>query len=272
VGVGCTPEGRCHACPAGLRRVDPQKSSNNRGALRPQLLACFRRRRGSVTGDELGHAREDPTLQRKLYRKAKAEPAFSLLPAYDKICRDDILEHAYVLARTSGCARGWMGRASRQWRRPGRGVARRHQQGPDCEDVSAGLAVARRMMIPKTGRGEQPLGIRRFGTEWCKLPPSCCWSRSSRRISTCIYGYRPRRAGPTRSRRACPAVSRLNRCRGRRSVEVASGCDRAQADRLACFVHLICASKMSQNATLLISTPMLLPSPVGPDIIRVTTE
>ena len=60
---------------------------------------------GHLITSAYGRAKRS-TLQRKLYRKGKAEPAFHFYVLYDKICREDILRHAYGLARANAGAPG----------------------------------------------------------------------------------------------------------------------------------------------------------------------
>ena len=98
------------------------------------------------------------SLQRKLYRKAKAEPAFRFYVLYDKICREDILRHAYGLARDNAGAPGV----------DGVNFAQIEEQGLEAwlaslrEDLVAKTYrpdPVRRVMIPKPDGGERPLGI-----------------------------------------------------------------------------------------------------------------
>ena len=98
------------------------------------------------------------SLQRKLYCKAKAEPAFRFYVLYDKICREDILLHAYKLARSNAGAPGVDGVSFEQIEEGG---LEAWLAGLREELVSKTYRPdpVQRVMIPKKGGGERALGI-----------------------------------------------------------------------------------------------------------------
>ena len=134
-------------------------------------------------------------LQRKLYLKAKAEPSFRFYLLYDKISREDILRHAYDLARANRGAPGVDG------------VTFAEIEAAGLEEWLGGLrkdVVAktyrpepvRRVMIPKPGGGERPLGIPtirdRVVQSAAKLVLEPIFEAA---LDPAAYGYRPRRSG-----------------------------------------------------------------------------
>ena len=149
------------------------------------------------------------SLQRKLYSKAKAEPAFRFYLLYDKICREDILSHAYARARENAGAPGVDGVTFEQIETAG------------VEAWLAGLREdlvsktyrsdpVRRVMIPKPGGGERPLGIPtirdRVAQTAAKIVLEPIFEAD---FEDSAYGYRPRRS-------AVDAVKETHRlvCRG----------------------------------------------------------
>ncbi len=97
-------------------------------------------------------------LQIKLYRKAKKEPGYRFYMLYDKICREDILAHAYARARANQGAPGVDGQNFEQIEAAGRekwlaGVRQ------ELRNKTYRPQPVRRVMIPKPGGGERPLGI-----------------------------------------------------------------------------------------------------------------
>src|SRR5476649_1781691 len=98
------------------------------------------------------------TLQRKLYRKAKAEPDFRFYLLYDKIYRVDILRHAYALARANAGAPGTDGMTFAAVEASGleRWLAALREE---LVSKTYRPDPVRRVSIPKPGGGERPLGI-----------------------------------------------------------------------------------------------------------------
>jgi RNA-directed DNA polymerase len=134
------------------------------------------------------------TLQRKLYLKAKAEPAYRFYLLYDKIYREDILAHAYQLVKANQGAPGVDGQTF--WGIETQGLekwlagikdelrAKTYQPQP-----------VRRVMIPKPGGGERPLGIPtirdRVVQTAAKLVLEPIFEAD---LDPNAYGYRPKRS------------------------------------------------------------------------------
>ena len=133
-------------------------------------------------------------LQIQLYRKAKNEPGYRFYMLYDKIYREDILAHAYELARANKGAPGVDGqsfediesRGLEEWLKGIREELRNKTYRPQ---------PVRRVMIPKPGGGERPLGIPtirdRVVQTAAKLVIEPIFEAE---LEPSAYGYRPKRS------------------------------------------------------------------------------
>src|SRR3954451_10125447 len=133
-------------------------------------------------------------LQRKLYQKAKEEPNYRFYLLYDKMYREDLLAHAYALAKSNQGAPGVDGQSFRgietagleEWLSGIRNDLRAKTYQPQA---------VRRVMIPKPGGGQRPLGIPtirdRVVQTVAKLLLEPIFEAD---LDPNAYGYRPKRS------------------------------------------------------------------------------
>src|SRR5437773_10731582 len=132
-------------------------------------------------------------LQIKLYREAKNGPGCRFYQLYDRVCREDILRHAYELARANHGAPGVDGQSFEDIESRGLGEWMNGLR-EELRSKTYKPQPVRRVMIPKPGGGERPLGIPtirdRVAQTAAKLVLEPIWEAESEPNA---YGYRPQK-------------------------------------------------------------------------------
>jgi RNA-directed DNA polymerase len=133
-------------------------------------------------------------LRNKLYRKAKNEPGYRFYQLYDKVYREDILQHAYALAKANDGAPGVDGESFEDIERRGKeewlnGLRK------ELHDQTYKPQPVRRKMIDKPGGGQRALGIPtirdRVAQTAAKLILEPIWEAD---LEPNAHGYRPGRS------------------------------------------------------------------------------
>ncbi|CAE6496096.1 conserved hypothetical protein [Nitrosomonas nitrosa] len=99
------------------------------------------------------------TLQRKLYTKAKQEPAYRFYALYDKVWRADILMHAYCLVRANKGSPGVDGMNFDDIEQKTGIDTFLLELAQDLKNKTYTPSPVRRVMIPKADGSQRPLRI-----------------------------------------------------------------------------------------------------------------
>jgi RNA-directed DNA polymerase len=170
------------------------KPGNSGGGKDPCFWCVWLRRGGAVIDVSLETPDKVRELQIKLYRKAKNEPDFRFYQLYDKVYREDVLLRAWVQAKANDGAPGVDGMSFEDIESKGlmewlNGLRK------DLHDKTYQPQPVRRVMIPKPGGGERPLGIPtirdRVAQTAAKLILEPIFEAD---LEPNAYGYRPKRS------------------------------------------------------------------------------
>lgn len=134
------------------------------------------------------------TFQRKLYIKAKEEPEFRFYSLYDKVCRRDILRHAYDRVRKNAGTPGVDGVSFETLEEQGiEGWLDGLQE--ELRSKTYEPSAVRRVMIPKAGGGERPLGIPTIRDRVVQMATKMVLEPIYEAdFEDCAHGYRPERS------------------------------------------------------------------------------
>ena len=171
-----------------------EEAGNDRGGKGPWFRVLHEERTQREIGVSLTAQTKLEEFRVKLYAKAKAEPTFRFYCLYDKVYRRDVLAEALRQSKKKKGAPGVDGQTFEQLAEYGEERWLEELQR-ELQDGTYRPQPVRRVLIPKPGGGERPLGIPtlkdRVVQTAAKLILEPIFEAD---FSDAAYGYRPGRS------------------------------------------------------------------------------
>lgn len=194
-------------------------------------------------------------LRGKLYSKAKTEPAFRFYALYDKVYRWDILTEALRISRERNGAPGVDGLTFDQIREYGEERWLQELQR-ELQEKTYRPQPVRRVLIPKPGGGERPLGIPtikdRVAQTAAKLILEPIFEAD---LNDAAHGYRPGRS-------AVQAVQKVHQELRRRRTKVVDADLSKYFDTIPHAELMTCLARRMADTGMLHLVKMWLKVPV----------